>query len=247
MGQKAHPYGLRVGFIKNWKSRWFSKSKNFAKFLHEDFKMRDYVKKQYFAAAISNIEIERASDRIRIIIYSARPGIIIGRRGADIDRLRDDLSNLTNKDIYIDIKEIKDPQIDAQLISENVAFQIEKRVAFRRVMKRAVQMAMGHGAEGIKIRCSGRLGGQELSRSEVYKEGKVPLQTFRADIEYGFYEAKTTYGLIGVKVWICKGEILPEKRTQVAVPRVRSEALGEKPRVNRKKDQGPKTENREKG
>lgn len=211
MGRKTHPYGLRVGYIKPWKSRWFAKSKNFAEFLHEDLKIKDYIKKQYFSAAISNIEIERASNRIRAIIHTARPGIIIGRKGADIDRLRDDLTNVTNKDVFIDIKEVKDPQVNAQLIAENVAFQIEKRVAFRRAMKKAVQMTMDHGAEGVKIRCSGRLGGLELSRSEVYKEGKIPLQTFRADIEYGFCEAHTTYGLIGIKVWVCKGEILPGK------------------------------------
>lgn len=209
MGQKVHPYSVRVGFIKPWKSRWFAKSKDFAKLLHEDLKIKEYIKKQYYSAAIGNIEIERASDRVRVIIHSARPGIIIGRRGADIDRLRDDLGNITSKDVYIDIKEIKTPQTDAQLIAENVAFQIEKRVAFRRAMKKAIQMAMSNGAEGVKIRCSGRLGGIELSRSEVYKEGRVPLQTFRADIEYGFCEAHTTYGLIGVKAWICKGEILP--------------------------------------
>ena len=234
MGQKVHPYGVRLGHIKTWKSRWFAKSKDFARLLHEDFKIREYVKKQYSSAAISNIEIERASDRARVIIHSARPGIIIGRRGADIDRLRDDLANLTNKDVYIDIKEVKDPQVDAQLISENVAFQIEKRVAFRRTMKKAVQMAMDHGAEGVKIRCSGRLGGIELSRSEVYKEGKIPLQTFRADIDYGFCEAHTTYGLIGVKVWICKGEVLPEKGPPV-VSSPTSATEKQKPKAERRK------------
>lgn len=211
MGQKVHPYGFRLGYIKNWKSRWFAKAKNFADLLHEDIKIREHIKKQYYTAAISSIEIERASDRIRIAINSARPGIIIGRRGQDIDRLREDLSKLTNKDVYIDIKEVKNPQIDAQLIAENIAFQMEKRVGFRRTMKKGVQLAMDHGAEGVKIRCSGRLDGIELARSEVYKEGKVPLQTLRADIDYGFAEALTTYGLIGIKVWVCKGEILPEK------------------------------------
>lgn len=206
MGQKVHPYGVRVGIVKTWKSRWFAKPKDFANLLHEDLKIRDYIKKQYSTAAIANIEIERASDRVRVIIHSARPGIIIGRRGADIDRLRDDLANLTGKDIFIDIKEIKNPQANAQLIAENIALQLEKRVAFRRAMKKAVQMALEAGVEGIKIRCSGRLGGLELARSEMYREGKVPLQTFRADIDYGFYEALTTYGLIGIKVWLCKGE-----------------------------------------
>ncbi len=248
MGQKVHPYGLRLGYIKTWKSKWYAKSKDFARLLHEDFRIRDYVMKQYSTAAISDIEVERASDRVRVIIHSARPGIIIGRRGADIDRLRDDLANLTNKDVYIDIKEVKNPQANAQLIAANVAFQIEKRVAFRRAMKKAVQLAMGHGAEGIKIRCSGRLGGIELSRSEVYKEGKIPLQTFRANIEYGFCEAHTTYGLIGVKVWTYKGEILPGKgpiadsqQPTVAAPSLRSKPPGEKPGTDRRKSRKPKT------
>jgi len=215
VGQKVHPYSFRLGYIKTWRSRWFAKQKNFADLLYEDYNIRRNIKKQYAAAAISSVEIERASDRLRVIIHSARPGIIIGRRGADIDRLRDDLAGMTKKDVFIDIKEIKDPQRDAQLIAENVAFQLEKRVAFRRAMKKGVQSAMQHGVEGIKIRCSGRLGGQELARSEVYKEGKVPLQTLRADIDYGFTEALTTYGLIGIKVWVCKGEILPEKNTRL--------------------------------
>lgn len=215
MGQKVHPYGLRLGYIKTWKSRWFAKTKDFAQLLHEDLRIKSFVKKQYYSAAISRVEIERASGRVRIIIYTARPGIIIGRRGADIDRLRDDLSNMTSKEVYIDIKEIKNPQADAQLIAENISFQIEKRVAFRRVMKKAVQMAMDSGVEGVKVRCSGRLGGVELSRSEVYKQGRIPLQTLRADIDYGFTEAHTTYGLIGIKVWTCKGEILPEKHKVV--------------------------------
>ena len=206
MGQKVHPYSFRLGFIKTWKSRWFAKQKDYADLLLEDFKIRKFIKKQYASAAVSYTEIERASDSVRVIIHSARPGIIIGRRGADIDRLRDDLSSLTNKDIFIDIKEIKDPQIEAQLIAENIAFQLEKRVAFRRAMKKAVQMAMQHGAEGIKIRCSGRLGGHEIARSEVYKEGKVPLQTLRADIDYGQVTAICSYGTIGIKVWIYKGE-----------------------------------------
>ncbi|MFH0732080.1 MAG: 30S ribosomal protein S3 [Candidatus Omnitrophota bacterium] len=211
MGQKVHPYSIRVGFIKPWRSRWFAKHKDFSGLLHEDLKIRDYIKKNYSSAAIANVEIERSSGRVRVMIYSARPGIIIGRKGADIDRLKDDLTNLTKKEVFIDIKEVKDPQVNAQLIAENIAFQIEKRVAFRRAMKRAVRMAMDHGVEGIKIRCSGRLGGLELARSEAYKEGRVPLQTFRADIDYGFIEAHTQYGLIGIKVWVCNGDVLPEK------------------------------------
>lgn len=209
MGQKVHPYGLRVGYIKTWKSRWFARKKDFASLLNEDITIKSYIKKNFSSAAIPTIEIERASGRIRVIVYSARPGIIIGRRGADIDRLREDLNRLTNKEIYIDIKEVKNPYIEAQLVAENIAFQLERRVAFRRAMKKALQVAMEHGAGGIRIKCSGRLGGAEIARSEGYRQGKIPLQTFRADIDYGFAEAHTTYGLIGVKVWIYKGDIIP--------------------------------------
>lgn len=210
MGHKVHPYGFRVGYIRTWKSRWFAKKKDFANLLHEDIKIKNYIKKNFSSAAIANIEIERASNRIRVIIHSARPGIIIGRRGADIDRLREELNRLTEKkEVYIDIKEVKNPYIEAQLVAENIAIQLEKRVAFRRAMKRALQMAMEHGAEGIKLRCSGRLGGAEIARSEGYRQGKIPLQTLRADIDYGFAEAYTTYGLIGVKAWIYKGDIIP--------------------------------------
>lgn len=208
MGQKVHPYGLRVGYIKTWKSRWYAKKKDFARLLGEDIKIKQYIKKNFFTAAIPTIEIERASDRIRVIIHSARPGIIIGRRGADIDRLKEDLNRLTNKEVYIDIKEIKNPYIEAQLVSENIAFQLEKRVAFRRAMKRAIQMAMERGAGGIRIKCSGRLGGAEIARTEGYRRGKIPLQTFRADIDYGFTEAHTAYGLIGIKTWIYKGDVM---------------------------------------
>lgn len=209
MGHKVHPFGLRVGYIKTWKSRWFARKKDFASLLNEDITIKSYIKKNFSSAAIPTIEIERASGRIRVIVYSARPGIIIGRRGADIDRLREDLNRLTNKEIYIDIKEVKNPYIEAQLVAENIAFQLERRVAFRRAMKKALQVAMEHGAGGIRIKCSGRLGGAEIARSEGYRQGKIPLQTFRADIDYGFAEAHTTYGLIGVKVWIYKGDIIP--------------------------------------
>lgn len=208
MGHKSHPYIQRVGLIKTWQSRWYANKKEFAGLLHEDIKIRKYIKKTLIGAAVSCVEIERAGGRIRVIIHTARPGIIIGRKGADIDRLKDELQDIANKDIYIDIKEIKNPAIEAQLIAENIAFQLEKRVLHRRAMKRAVQMAMNAGAKGIKLRCSGRLGGAEMCRSEGYKEGKVPLHTFRADIDYGFAEALTIYGLIGVKVWIYKGDIL---------------------------------------
>lgn len=208
MGHKSHPYGLRVGYIFTWKSRWFAKKKDFSKLLLEDIRMRNYIKKTFSSAAVSKVEVERASDRVRVIIYSARPGIIIGRKGADIDRLREELNHMTNKEIFIDIKEVKNPFIEAQLVAENMAFQLEKRVAFRRAMKRAMQMAMQNRAGGIRIKCSGRLGGAELARTEGYRQGSVPLHTFRANIDYGFAEAHTQYGLIGIKVWIYKA---PEK------------------------------------
>ncbi|UCB57331.1 MAG: 30S ribosomal protein S3 [Candidatus Omnitrophota bacterium] len=211
MGQKVHPYALRLGYIKNWKSSWFSKKNDFPKLLHEDIKIRKYIKSSFTNAGISSIEIERASGRVRVILHTSRPGVIIGRRGADIDRLRDELQDITGKEVFIDIKEVKNPAIDAQLVAENIAFQLERRVAFRRAMKKAIQMAMNAGAEGIKIACRGRLGGAEMSRREGYREGKIPLQTFRADIDYGFTEARTAYGSIGVKVWTYKGEVHPEK------------------------------------
>ncbi|OGX43861.1 MAG: 30S ribosomal protein S3 [Omnitrophica WOR_2 bacterium RIFCSPLOWO2_12_FULL_51_24] len=216
MGHKVNPISMRLGYIKNWRSRWFARKKDFADFLHEDLAVRKYVKKNFSAAGISAVDIERASNRAKIIIYTARPGIIIGRKGADIDRLRDDLQEKTKKEIYIEIKEVKNPAIEAQLVAENIAFQLEKRIAFRRAMKKAVQQAMNSGALGIKVKCAGRLGGAEMSRTEGYKEGKVPLQTFRADIDYGFTEAHTTYGLIGVKSWIYKGDILDKKAVNKA-------------------------------
>ncbi len=214
MGQKVHPYGLRLGFIKDWKSSWFSRKKDFPQLLHEDIKIRKYIKLSFSNAGISKIVIERASGRARIILHSSRPGVIIGRRGADIDRLRDELQDITGKQIFIDIKEIKKPGMEAQLVAENVAFQLEKRVAFRRVMKKAIRMVMDAGAGGVKIACAGRLGGAEMSRREGYREGKIPLQTFRADIDYGFTEAKTGYGLIGVKVWIYKGDVYAQKKEE---------------------------------
>jgi len=208
---------MRLGYIKTWRSRWFAKKKDFANNLHEDIEIRKYVKKNFSAAGIATIEIERASTRVKVIIHTAKPGIIIGRKGADIDRLRDDLQEKTKKEVYIDIKEIKHPAIEAQLVAENIAFQLEKRIAFRRAMKKAVQQAMTGGALGIKVKCAGRLGGAEMSRTEGYKEGKVPLQTFRADIDYGFTEAMTTYGLIGVKVWVYKGDILTKRPVEAEV------------------------------
>lgn len=211
MGQKVHPTSFRLGYIKNWSSRWYAKKGDFAAFVLEDKKIRDYIKKQLSQANVGAVEIERAASRVRVIIHTARPGVIIGRRGADIDRLKEELHDLTNKEIYIDVKEISSPNTHAQLVADNIAFQIEKRVAFKRAMKKAVSQAMTSGAQGIKVNCAGRLGGAEIARDEGYKEGKVPLHTLRANIDYGFAEAHTTYGCIGIKVWICKGEILPSK------------------------------------
>ncbi len=210
MGQKAHPYGLRLGYIKPWKARWFA-GKNFSTNLHEDLKIRKFLKKKLGFAGISNIEIERSSGRVRVRIFTARPGVIIGRRGQEIDKVKEDLAALTQSELFVDIKEIKSPQTDSQLVAENVTLQLEKRIGFRRAMKKAVQMAMQRGALGIKILAKGRLGGAEIAREEKYREGKVPLSTFRADIDYGFAEAHTTYGSIGVKVWIYKGDILVKK------------------------------------
>lgn len=211
MGQKVHPYSFRLGYIKDWKSRWFINKKEYPKLLYEDIKIRKYIKDNLSSAAISNIEIERASNRLRIFIYTARPGVIIGRRGAEIDRLKDDLQDMTQKEVFIEIKEVKNAACEAQLIAENIAFQLEKRIPFRRAMKRAVQNAMAQGLGGIKIAVAGRLDGAEIARKEKYKQGKIPLQTKRADVDYGFAEAHTTYGLIGVKVWTYKGDIIKGK------------------------------------
>ncbi|HIE35772.1 MAG TPA: 30S ribosomal protein S3 [Candidatus Omnitrophica bacterium] len=208
MGQKVHPYILRIGFGKDWQSQWFSqRKKEFAQFLEEDLKIREHIKKSYSMGSIANIVIERVSPTlIRIKIRTSRPGIIIGRRGQDIERVKQEISEFTKKEIVIDVEEVLEPVLEAQLVAELIAFQIIKRVNFRRVMKRAIQQAQVSGCEGIKIRCKGRLGGVEIARGEAYKYGKIPLQTFRADIDYGFSIAKTTYGTIGVKVWIYKGE-----------------------------------------
>ncbi len=215
MGQKVHPLGLRIGINKTWLSHWISKDKKtFSKLLHEDLKIKNFVKQNLKQAGVARVEIERSSDKIRVIIHTARPGVIIGRRGQDIDRLREDIQNMTENEVYIDIKEIKNPYTDAQLVAENIAFQLERRVVFRRAMKKAVSNAIEAGAGGIKVICAGRLGGAEMSRQESYKSGKVPLHTLRADIDYGFAQALTTYGYIGVKSWIYKGDILPEKKKE---------------------------------
>lgn len=208
MGQKVHPYILRIGFGKDWGSRWFSlKKREYADFLEEDLTIRESIKRNYPVGSIAASVIERVSPMlIRIRIKTSRPGVVIGRGGRDIERIKQDISHLTKKEIIIDVEEISDPALEAQLVAEQIGFQLLKRVNFRRAMKRAIQQATSLGCEGIKMRCSGRLGGVEISRSEVYKYGKIPLQTFRADIDYGFYVAQTTYGSIGVKVWMYKGE-----------------------------------------
>ena len=214
MGQKVHPTLLRIGFIKTWQSKWFARAKNYPEFIKEDYKIRKIIKGRFKHAAISKIIIERLTQQIKIRIFSARPGIIIGRHGADIERLREDLSNVVKTEISIDVEDVKNPALDAQLVAQNVAVQIEKRVAFRRAVKRALEQSMNAGAKGIKICCSGRLGGAEMSRTETYKQGKIPLSTLRADIDYGFAESLTTYGLIGIKTWLYKGDILEKTITQ---------------------------------
>jgi small subunit ribosomal protein S3 len=207
MGQKVHPFGFRLGYNKNWQSRWYSK-KEYPAFVFEDHTIRTHVKKLLYSASLSKIEIERASGKVRLILSTARPGIIIGRKGVEIEKLRTDLKKQFGREFVIEVNEIRRPETDAQLVAESVAQQLERRIAFRRAMKRTVAMARKFGAEGIKIGCAGRLAGAEIARSEWYRDGRVPLQTLRADIDYGYAEARTTYGIIGVKVWIFKGEIL---------------------------------------
>ncbi|MCS7163408.1 MAG: 30S ribosomal protein S3 [Thermodesulfovibrio sp.] len=208
MGQKTNPIGNRLGIIRTWESRWFAK-KGYADKLIEDLKLRKMLKEKLYHAGISRIEIERVGEKIKILIFAARPGIIIGKKGSEVEKLKKEVEEKTGKQATIDIKEVRRPELDAQLVAENVALQIEKRVAYRRAMKRAVASSMRFGAKGIKISCAGRLAGAEIARTEWYREGRVPLSTFRADIDYGFAEAKTTYGVIGVKVWIFKGEVQP--------------------------------------
>ncbi len=208
MGQKVNPHGLRVGVIKDWDSRWFVNDKEFGDTLVEDHKIRTYLKKTLYAAGVPKIEIERDASRIRIHIHCAKPGIVIGRGGAEIDKLRANLEKMLGKPVIINIVEVRSPDLDAQLVAENIAAQLERRISFRRAMKQSIGRTMKLGAKGIKIRCAGRLGGAEIARSETYHEGTIPLQTLRADIDYGFAEANTTYGKIGVKVWIYKGEVL---------------------------------------
>ena len=206
MGQKVHPIGFRLGIYKDWTSRWYGE-KNYAQFVHEDLKIRRFLKKRLYHAGVSKIEIERTVDRIRIIIHTARPGIVIGKRGSEVDFMKKQLVKLTGKEVSLDIVEVRKPDLEAQLVAENVALQLERRVSFRRAMKKAVTSSRRMGAKGIKITCSGRLGGSEIARSEWYREGRVPLHTLKADIDYGLAEAKTTYGIIGVKVLVYKGDV----------------------------------------
>lgn len=212
MGQKTNPIGFRIAVTKDWRSKWYADKKNFGKLLAEDWQIRDILKKKLESASVSRIQIERAATRCRITIFTARPGVVIGRKGAEIDKLKEELSRLTGKEIYVDIGEIKDPESDAQLVAENIALQLERRVSFRRAMKKAVQTTMGMpGVEGVRIRCAGRLGGAEIARVEKYIEGRVPLHTLRANIDYGFAEAKTVYGKLGIKCWVCKGDRKSDK------------------------------------
>jgi len=215
LGQKVNPIGLRLGIVKTWESRWYA-GKNYASYIFEDHKIRKFIKKKLYHAGISRIEIERSAKRVRLRIYTARPGIVIGKKGAEIEQLKRELEKVISQEVLIDIQEVRKPEIDAQLVAENVALQIERRVAFRRAMKRGVSSAMRFGAQGVKIICSGRLGGAEMARTEWYREGRVPLHTLRADIDYGFAEARTTYGIVGIKVFIFNGEIL-QKDTLEAI------------------------------
>ena len=213
MGQKVNPHGLRVGVIKDWDSKWYADKKNFNEYLIEDHKIREYVKKKLYIAGISKIEIERAANRVKLSIYTAKPGIVIGRGGSGVEELRKELEKMTKKSV-VNVEEVKTPELDAQLVAENIASQLERRVSFRRAMKQAIQRTMRFGAKGIKTQVSGRLGGADMARTEGYSEGTIPLQTLRADIDYGFAEADTTYGKLGVKVWIYKGEVLPTKKEE---------------------------------
>lgn len=213
MGQKIHPLGMRIGVIRDWDAKWFAK-KNYVELLHEDLAIREFLTKKLSEASVSKVEIERAANRVRVTVHTAKPGMVIGRGGSGVEELRKNLEKLTGKQVHVNILEIKVPELDSQLVANNVASQLVRRIAFRRAMKQTINRTMKAGAKGIKITCSGRLGGAEIARTETYHEGTVPLQTLRADIDYGFAEADTTYGKIGVKVWIYKGEVLPEARKE---------------------------------
>lgn len=211
MGQKVNPHGLRVGVIKDWESRWYADPEEFSDNLVEDYKIREFLKKELYHAGISKIEIERTADRVKVLVYTAKPGVVIGKGGSEIEKLKGKLASYSAKKVLVDIKEVKRPDSDAQLVAENIAQQLENRISFRRAMKSCMGRAMKAGAKGIKTACSGRLGGADMARTEFYSEGTIPLQTLRADIDYGFAEADTTYGKVGVKVWVYKGEVLPKK------------------------------------
>ena len=212
MGQKVNPHGLRVGVTKDWDSKWYADKKTFNEFLVEDYKIREYVKKKLFASGISKTEIERAANKIKLTVFTAKPGMVIGRGGSGVEELRVAVEKITKKSVAVNVEEIKVPELNAQLVAENIAQQLERRVTFRRAMKQAIQRTMRMGSKGIKTQVSGRLGGADMARTEGYSEGSIPLQTLRADIDYGFAEANTTYGKLGVKVWLYKGEILPTKK-----------------------------------
>ena len=213
MGQKVHPIGFRVGILEGWESKWFAE-KEYATLLHDDIRIRQFIKKRLYHAGISKIEVERAANKAKVNIYTARPGIVIGKKGVEIEKLKADLARQTDREVYLNIHEVRRPDLDAQLVSENVALQLERRVAFRRAMNESVARATRMGAQGVKVRCSGRLGGAEIARTEWYREGRVPLHTLRADISYGVAESRTTYGVIGVKVWIFRGEVLTKEEEQ---------------------------------
>ncbi|SNX54376.1 30S ribosomal protein S3 [Thermoanaerobacterium sp. RBIITD] len=215
MGQKINPHGLRVGISQDWDAKWFAKDKDFSNLLIEDIKIREFIKKKIYTSGVPKVEIERAANRIKIDVYTAKPGMVIGKGGAGIEELRQEIEKMTNKKVIINIVEVKNPELDAQLVAENIASQLERRISFRRAMKQSISRSMKLGAKGIKVSCAGRLAGAEIARTERYHEGVVPLQTLRANIDYGFAEANTTYGKIGVKVWINKGEILPQPKKQV--------------------------------
>ena len=214
MGQKVHPIGFRLGVIKTWDSKWYEE-KNYALWLHEDIRIREFVKKSLAHAGVSKVEIERAANKVKVNVHTARPGIVIGKRGAGIETVKKDLQKFTKNEVFLNIVEVRKAETNAQLVAENIATQLERRIAFRRAMKKALQTAMKFGAKGIRVACSGRLGGAEMARYEWYREGRVPLHTLRADIDYGFAEAHTTYGVIGVKVWIFKGEVLQRKARRI--------------------------------
>jgi small subunit ribosomal protein S3 len=243
MGQKVHPHGARVGVIKDWDARWYANKKDFAKYLEEDHKIRNFLKEKLYAAGISKIEIERAANKITVGLHTGKPGIVIGKGGTGVEQIRDELSKLTGKAVSLNIYEIRRPEVDAQLIAENIASQLERRISFRRAMKQAIGRAMKAGAKGIKTQVSGRLGGADIARAEGYHEGSIPLQTLRANIQYGFAEADTTYGKIGVKVWIYKGEVLGKKLIndrQERAPR-RNEQPRRRPRNNNRGAQSKPT------